>query len=606
MKTVLAVIGGIAVSLLVAATAGAATRYVDASAAAGGTGTSESPYQTIQQGINASQITGDTVIVAAGIYQEHIDFSGKQVTVQSSDPANSAVVEATIIDGTHTGTVVTISGVGAGAVLNGFTVRNGENSGTASSHGGGLDIQNASPQILNCVIRDNHTATDGGGMAIVGNSAPLIQGNTIVANTADGWGGGVYVFGDTSNPLNIITATPTLVGNRISANTAVWDGGGVACFEACAVVIRKAIVDNNDSGQVGGGIFVGFGATANVENVTLADNSALGSPEEGVTRVGRGGGLACWFSGATTCNSSILWGNTAKNSEGNQLSLEGNAVAGSQYSSLQGGSAAVYVQQDANFTATFTWGAGSVAADPLFAPTAGDYHLRSNVGRWDPALAAWVIDAVQSPMIDAGSPALDFSQEPAPAGAGINAGGYGNTPEASMGGTAFTIALVPDTSWAYENTPISTAGRNKIALAINVTGDVNGNTAYTAGFTRTAGTGVLEPVAADATGLQWNLKGGLRGSIPSPIGPATVEVVCRGNIGGAGVATTDLAVRILGDINGDGIVNSEDKLALNRNLNGLDPGEGITVKALDLNGDDVRDATDKLIINQILNGVAVP
>ena len=469
-----------------------------------------------------------------------------------------------------------------------------------------MDIQNASPQILNCIIRDNHTATDGGGIAIVGNSSPTIDGCTILSNTADGWGGGVYIFGDTSDPENVITASPLLIRCRISDNAATWDGGGIACFEACNVTIKNVLVDNNDAGEVGGGIFVGYEATAAIQNVTVADNNALGSTEGDATRVGRGGGMACWFGGATTCSSSILWGNAAKNAEGNQISLEGFSQASTKYSAAQGGSAAVYVQNDANFTSTFTWGPGSVSSDPLFAPTVGDYHLQSNVGRWDPDLMAWVIDAQQSPLIDAGDAALDYSNEPAPAGGRINAGAYGNTAEASMGGTAFAITLAADYDWTYENTPVNTEGRNKIVLTINVIGDVNPNTAYTAEFTKTAGSGSMEVAAADATGLVWDLRGGQRAAVPSPVGPVSLQVVCRGNFGGAGVATTDLTVRTLGDIDGDGLVNANDKLEMNKKLNGLANLPGITFRAVDLNSDGLVNATDKLMINQVLNGLVVP
>jgi len=380
MKTILGVVGMVAAALLVAADVGAAIRYVDAAAAAGGTGTLESPYQTIQEGINASAVTGDTVIVAVGTYFEHVSFAGKQVVVQSSTPTDAAVVDATIIDGSGTGIAVTISGVGSGAVLNGFTIRNGNSTTTTSSHGGGLDIQNASPQILNCIIRDNHTATDGGGIAIVGNSSPTIDGCTILSNTADGWGGGVYIFGDTSDPENVITASPLLIRCRISDNAATWDGGGIACFEACNVTIRNVLVDNNDAGEVGGGIFVGYEATAVIQNVTVADNNALGSTEGDATRVGRGGGMACWFGGATTCSSSILWGNTAKNAEGNQISLEGFSQASTSYSAAQGGSAAVYVQNDANFTPPSPGGpAGLCPTPPLPRPSATITCSRTSV-----------------------------------------------------------------------------------------------------------------------------------------------------------------------------------------------------------------------------------
>lgn len=95
-------------------------------------------------------------------------------------------------------------------------------------------------------------------------------------------------------------------------------------------------------------------------------------------------------------------------------------------------------------------GVGNISADPLFAkdgywdpngtPTNakddfwvdGDYHLKSEAGRWDPALGQWVKDTVTSPCIDAGNDSPDWINELWPNGGRINLGAYGGTAEASM------------------------------------------------------------------------------------------------------------------------------------------------------------------------------
>jgi hypothetical protein len=81
-------------------------------------------------------------------------------------------------------------------------------------------------------------------------------------------------------------------------------------------------------------------------------------------------------------------------------------------------------------------GTGNLVADPLFAnAAANDYHLRSTVGRFDPLAngggGAFVIDAQNSPAIDAADPAADFAAEVLPNGGRANLGAYGNTAEAS-------------------------------------------------------------------------------------------------------------------------------------------------------------------------------
>jgi len=63
--------------------------------------------------------------------------------------------------------------------------------------------------------------------------------------------------------------------------------------------------------------------------------------------------------------------------------------------------------------------------------TEGDYHLKSQAGRWDPAARAWVQDEASSPCLDRGDPATPVGDEPAPNGGRLNLGAYGGTTQAS-------------------------------------------------------------------------------------------------------------------------------------------------------------------------------
>jgi len=61
----------------------------------------------------------------------------------------------------------------------------------------------------------------------------------------------------------------------------------------------------------------------------------------------------------------------------------------------------------------------------------GDYHVRSQAGRWDPVGAGWDQDNATSPCIDAGDPNSPIGYEPFPNGGVVNIGAYGGTAEAS-------------------------------------------------------------------------------------------------------------------------------------------------------------------------------
>jgi hypothetical protein len=86
-----------------------------------------------------------------------------------------------------------------------------------------------------------------------------------------------------------------------------------------------------------------------------------------------------------------------------------------------------------NDDAILILGEGNIDVDPCFAdPCGGDYHLKSQAGRWDPNSGSWVTDANTSPCIDAGNPGCPLGDEPSDANnVRINMGAYGGTAEAS-------------------------------------------------------------------------------------------------------------------------------------------------------------------------------
>jgi hypothetical protein len=197
--------------------------YVDASNLGYGNGSPEHPFKLISDAIIPAQ-DGDTIIVSPGTYYENVNFSGKAITLRSTNPDDWAVVNATIIDANGSGSVVSFSGnVSTDSVLSGFTVTHGSNRGIYCSgspvitnniitgnigggvYGGsprihnniiknntasyGAGIQYCSGKITNCLIINNSSSVGGGGLYYCNG---VIANCTIAANSGNGYGGGLY------------------------------------------------------------------------------------------------------------------------------------------------------------------------------------------------------------------------------------------------------------------------------------------------------------------------------------------------------------------------------------------------------------------------------
>jgi hypothetical protein len=186
---------------------------------------------TIQAGINLAA-NGDVVVVASGTYtgvgNVNVNFNGKNITVQSEFGASYTVVDC---QNAAQGFLIQ-TGEGAGAVLEGFTIKYGY-----GVKGGGIYCNNTSPTIRYNVISDC-VATTSGGAIYMRFGTPTCYNNTIDGNNAPA-GGGIALAGPSSAQIhhNIICSSlaggafscmGTMTGTSVGCNDIIGNTGGNA------------------------------------------------------------------------------------------------------------------------------------------------------------------------------------------------------------------------------------------------------------------------------------------------------------------------------------------------------------------------------------------
>jgi len=242
---------------------------------------------------------------------------------------------------------------------------------TIAGANNGIHCLDASPTISNCNITENA----GAGIKLYNGSNPTIIGCSITANAGSG-----------------IEMWKQAQGRHI--------------FYNYATITNCIIAENAQHGIVGG--------IPTIINCTIVANDQRGISDS-----------------EPTITNSIIYYNSV---DSDVVQIESNLTITVTYTDVQGG-----------------WsGEGNIDAEPYFAHIGfwdrnrtpedvtddfwvqADYHLQSEVGRWDPNSQTWVQDAVTSPCIDAGDPDSDWTLELLPNGGRINMGAYGGTPQASI------------------------------------------------------------------------------------------------------------------------------------------------------------------------------
>ena len=327
-----------------------------------------------------------------------------------------------VLDSTISGN----SGAWAGGVCHPIIMVNCIISGNSAFSGAGVEMNTAQNGfITNCSFINNTAYYAGGGLDLT-SCSPVVTGCLFMSNSSNTNGGGIYINGCDTCQVN----RAEFYRCRIVGNTAKTAGGG-GIYSTAASLARfvDCIITGNQAQDYGGGVCDHYAWGITLENCTISGNTAHET-----------GGVFSYQSGSLLINS-ILWGNTADTGMGMDAQIkitrewewEGMKKAYVEYCCIQGW--AGNPSGDPNF------GPGNIGVDPCFAEAGywisndewadGDYHLKSQAGRWNPDTYSWVQDNVTSLCIDAGNPDSPVGLEPFPNGGRINVGAYGGAEEAS-------------------------------------------------------------------------------------------------------------------------------------------------------------------------------
>jgi hypothetical protein len=311
--------------------------------------------------------------------------------------------------------------------------------------GGMLNTVNSNPILINCIFRNNRSDGPGAGMSNYHNSPTLI-GCTFSGNySGDDDGGGMYNY----------NSNPTLVNCSFNGNSGYYYGGAMVNIDSVPTLTNCTFIGNLARNGGGGGMY-NLHSSLTLTNCIFVVNSAdwgAGMFNNDCNRLtmtnctffsnsaSDGNALACsYYYYETKRPSQVEIINSIFRDGGNEIWNDDGSIITIRYTDLQGGQMGIY-----DPCGGVVWGAGNIDADPCFVSfgywttseddgdvwVSGDYHLKSQAGRWDANEGHWTIDDVTSPCIDAGDPSSPIGLEPFPNGGIINMGAYGGTEQAS-------------------------------------------------------------------------------------------------------------------------------------------------------------------------------
>ncbi len=231
----------------------------------------------------------------------------------------------------------------------------------------------------------------------------------------DGGGAGPVVSFTGGEDANCVLSGFVITGG------AGYSTGAILCSSSSPTITHCLIVGNCATGLDGAAVRC-MSSEATFANCTISGNLA-----------GRVGAALHLTDSHIAVVNSIIWGNSPA-----EILADAACRPAIRYSDVAGGwQGQGCIDADPSFAGVGTWVSSdqrdvkSGPDDPNAVWLMGDYHLQSQMGRYDSARQKWAIDQVTSSCIDAGDPNSPVGGEPSPNGGVVNLGAYSSTAEAS-------------------------------------------------------------------------------------------------------------------------------------------------------------------------------
>jgi predicted outer membrane repeat protein len=259
--------------------------YVDVTASGDDNGSSwENAYIDLKSALLSAPSAGTQIWVADGTYKPtsgltqsatftlvndvavYGGFAGTETLLSERNPKTNITVlsgDIGVVSDTNDNVyhVVTSSGTGNSAVLDGFTITGGNAGGDrAIPFGGGINNVGGSPMLSNLVIMGNR-GNYGGGMYSYNGASPVLTNITFSNNTADERAGGMY---------NNLNSNAVLTNVTFNNNTAGTRGGGMAVSGSTPTLTNVTFTGN--VAQRGGAIQSAYSGNFTLMNVTISGN----------------------------------------------------------------------------------------------------------------------------------------------------------------------------------------------------------------------------------------------------------------------------------------------------------------------------------------------
>ncbi|HBA83294.1 MAG TPA: hypothetical protein DCZ95_04285 [Verrucomicrobia bacterium] len=297
----------------------------------------------------ANAVSGNTILVSTGTYDEVIDISGITLTIEGGynhdctikvpggksrisgyglfggrgsvfdiDSSTVTLRDLLITDGTAP--IASLSFYGGGLDIRSSSIVTADAchifENRCLGYGGGVFVDESSLTLLNTMVYSNAARSQtfpstmagrGGGIAVLNGTLRLTSASPVFTNEANGLGGGIYSSGGTT----LVSHSSVYIVDNVASN-----GGGLYIDDGYLSVNNGADIGGNTAEALGGGVALVNGSLGvfQAPGTTIGLNDGLTGENQATN--GNGGGVAAIDSSVVFSNLAIAGYNNASSQGG--------------------------------------------------------------------------------------------------------------------------------------------------------------------------------------------------------------------------------------------------------------------------------------------------